>query len=209
MQDLTGQKFGMLTVIDFSHKEKNHYYWKCECECGNICIKNGSNLKSGSTKSCGCLHDTLPIKHNLSSSKIYFVYHAIKWRCYNPKYKTYHRYGGRGITMCDEWLKDFMNFYNWAMANGYKDGLWIERIDNNGNYEPSNCKWATRQEQCQNREQTIKITYNGQTHCLTEWARITGINFYTLQSRYKKGWDVEKMLTTKARKMKKKTFEEG
>ena len=128
----------------------------------------------------------------------------MKLRCYNPKYKTYHRYGGRGIKICDEWLQDFMNFYNWAMNNGYIEGLWIERIDNNGNYEPSNCKWATRKEQCQNREQTIKITYNNQTLCLSEWARITGIKFKTLQSRYKSGWDVEKMLTTRARKLTKR-----
>ena len=143
-------------------------------------------------------------QHNLSSSKIYYIYHMMKSRCYNKNIKTFHRYGGRGIKICQEWLNNFMNFYSWAMSNGYKEGLWIERIDNDGDYEPSNCKWATKREQCQNREQTIKITYKGQTHCLTEWSRITGINFYTLHSRYKKGWDAEKMLTTKARKLTKK-----
>lgn len=140
-------------------------------------------------------------QHNLSSSKIYYIYHMMKSRCYNKNIKTFHRYGGRGIKICQEWLDDFMNFYNWAMSNGYKEGLWIERIDNDGDYAPSNCKWATKREQCQNREQTIKITYNGQTHCLAEWSRITGINFYTLHSRHKKGWDTERMLTTKARKL--------
>lgn len=136
-----------------------------------------SNLQSGSVKSCGCLHleinrtilRTLNITHDKTNTKLYQVWSSMKQRCYHGNNKNYKHYGGRGIIMCDEWLNDFMNFYNWSMDNGYDDTLTIDRIDVNGNYEPSNCRWATMKQQNRNQRRTIYFTYNNETHCLKEW----------------------------------------
>ena len=157
--DLTGQKFGRLTVLKLDYKVKKgthtRNYWLCECDCGNTKIVEGGCLKYGNTKSCGCYNiekiKERSIKHNLSSSRINSIYRGIKKRCYNKNCKTYKNYGGRGITICDEWLSDFKSFYNWAMANGYKDDLTIDRIDVNSNYEPSNCRWVDMKVQANNR----------------------------------------------------------
>ena len=121
----------------------------------------------------------------------------MKDRCYNIKKIAYKNYGGRGIKICDEWLQDFMNFYNWAMANGYKDTLTIERIDNDGNYEPPNCKWIPKSEQSNNRRNTHKLEYNGETHTITEWATIFGLNRDTLYNRFKRKGIVAEIFNNK------------
>ena len=136
--------------------------------------------------------------HGMTNTRLYRIWINIKTRCLNKKDNHYNRWGGRGITICEEWLNDFMNFYDWAMVNGYQENLSIDRIDNNGNYEPNNCRWSTIKEQNRNQRTNNLITYNGETLCLIEWAEKIGIKSNTLWNRlnlYK--WSIEKTLTTK------------
>lgn len=201
-KDLTGQKFGRLTVIKSFTKNKR-IYCECICECGNKTITRYDHLlTSSNTKSCGCLRkekNRIIAKknfttHGLRYSRLYIIFTGMKQRCYNQKNPSYPRYGGRGIKICDEWLNDFMNFYNWAMSNGYDDKLSIDRIDVNGNYEPSNCRWETNQNQCRNRRTTHYLTYKGQTHSLREWAEIYNINSKTIATRISRGWSIKDAL---------------
>lgn len=186
-EDLTGQKFGRWTVIKYIGNSK----WLCKCDCGNIKVVQGGSLKNGNTQSCGCLQKEkasfIMKKHGLYKSRLYKLWRSMKNRCQFKTNLSYKNYGGRGIKVCDEWLNDFMNFYNWAMANGYKDDLTIERIDVNGNYEPNNCKWINNIEQAWNRRSSYFITYNNETHCLAEWAKIYNIKYNTLWARIKRG----------------------
>lgn len=135
------------------------------------------------------------------SSRLYSSWKHMKERCCSPTCKDYPRYGGRGITVCDAWKKDFLAFKEWAVANGYDPHLTIDRIDVNGNYEPSNCRWATKAEQSRNRRYAHALTYNGETKRLAEWARETGLNESTIYMRIKAyGWSVEKALETKVKR---------
>lgn len=136
-----------------------------------------------------------PEEYN-SYSNLYRVFNAMIERCGKSNAKNYHNYGGRGIKVCDEWIGNYQAFCDWALANGYKKGLQIDRIDNNGNYEPSNCRWVTQKQNCNNTRFNTLLTYNGKTHTMTEWSEITGINLTTLSSRINRGWSIEKSLTT-------------
>jgi hypothetical protein len=127
--------------------------------------------------------------------RLYGIWINMKSRCYNPNVKAYARYGGRGITICGEWKNNYRAFDAWARANGYRDDLTIDRIDVNGDYEPSNCRWLTREEQNQNRRNNTVLTFDGERKCLTEWARVQGIGQSVLTNRLKRGWSVEKALT--------------
>lgn len=148
--DLTGEKFGMLTVLNRSENKNNsHVLYNCLCECGNTKIADAYNLKNGITKSCGCVSD-MP-RHDLNNTRLSKIWRNMKQRCYNPKSIGYKYYGAKGVSVCDEWKNDFMNFYNWAIKNGYSDNLTIDRINPFGNYEPKNCRWATYKEQANNK----------------------------------------------------------
>jgi hypothetical protein len=157
--DLTGQRYGRLVVMerDFS---KRTTAWKCQCDCGNTTIVTSKHLRSkgASTKSCGCLQREGNPTHRKSKTRLYNIYYSMKKRCYNPQDEHFKYWGARGIKICDEWLgKDgFIHFYDWAMANGYSDELSIDRKNNDGDYEPSNCRCATAYEQVHNRRVSKK-----------------------------------------------------
>lgn len=202
--DLTGQKFGRLVVIKkASNNKQGIVCWLCQCECGNIKIVRGDSLKQGLTLSCGCLHKNAVknackinfLKHGLSKTRINNIWFDMKARCYNKESINYKNYGGRGITVCNEWKNDFLAFYNWAIKNGYNDTFSIDRINVNGNYYPDNCRWVDIKTQSNNRRNNHLITYNGITHTLSEWAEIKGIKVSTLTMRLKHyGWSIEKSL---------------
>lgn len=197
--DLTGQKFGRLTVIERTESSNKNIKWLCECECGGIVSVFGTDLKSGKTQSCGCIASEIlserNFKHGLSQTRLCRIWRHMKERCFNPKCPAYHNYGGRGIAMSDEWVKSFQAFYDWAMENGYEENLTIDRIDNNGNYEPSNCRWVTRKVQANNMRVNHRLTYNGEDKTIAEWSDVTGIKQHTIIRRLGLGWSVEKALT--------------
>ena len=155
--DLTGQRFGLLTVLrKYGHSGKcREVTWLCKCDCGNETVVIGHDLRKGTTQSCGCFRKLREveanIKHGGSKEPLYKRWCGIKRRCYTTSNKDYKNYGGRGIKMCDEWKNDYSAFKEWALNNGFEEHLTIERINNDGNYEPSNCKWATVKEQNQNK----------------------------------------------------------
>ena len=189
-EDLTGKTFNRLTVIKRAEIEKKEVYYLCKCICGNEKIIRGKDLKYNKIKSCGCLNKEKTTerntKHSLRHTRIYRIWLLMKNRCLNSKYHLFKNYGGRGITVCNEWKNDFVKFYDWSMNNGYNDTLTIDRIDVNGNYEPSNCRWATKLQQQRNTTRLRKITYKNETHCISEWAEILGLEYNTLYHRFRR-----------------------
>lgn len=200
IRDLTGQKFGRLTVIGLKDTETRKTYWVCQCDCGNVKEIRSDNLLDGRVKSCGCikaeqdktnLHsrnhkmtDELGFKR--SQTKIYRTWQLMRNRCENKHDARYDRYGGRGISVCEDWKNDFVKFYNWAMENGYSEDLTIDRIDNDGNYCPENCRWATKEQQARNRSTNINITIGNATKTLTEWCDIFELNYSAVIGRYRR-----------------------
>ena len=190
--NLVGMRFENLEVL---HRAEDYVkpngrkilMWQCRCDCGNIVTVSGESLKYGNTKSCGCKRRNNFRTHGKSNTRLYEIWTDMKQRCLNPNQKTYKYYGGRGITICEEWLDDFMNFYDWAMENGYQDKLTIDRIDVNGKYEPNNCRWVTMETQLRNTRRNHFIEINGERHTIAEWARIYEINPQTINSRIRKG----------------------
>lgn len=213
LKDLTGKRFGWLIVLEKTEKRSSsrEMVWKCRCDCGNITYVATKNLKSGGTRSCGCYHVMKASidswKHGLCEHKLYSKYYSMLQRCCNTNNPYYHNYGGRGIFVCDEWLdkeNGFLNFYNWAINNGYSDGLSIDRIDNNGNYEPTNCRWITMTEQKNNTRVNVRISYKGEEHTIAELGRLYKIPYGTLVSRIKTyNWDIDKALITPIKSRKK------
>lgn len=199
--DLTGKKFGRLTVLGICpHEPGERVYWLCECDCGNVLKVTSNHLTSGHTKSCGCYRKEnsglINWKHGMAHEKIYGVYKAIKRRCYKEDDPNYKNYGGRGITVCEEWRNSFQEFYKWAESTGYQEGLTIDRIDTNGNYEPENCRWTDMKTQNNNRRNNHLEKYNGEYYTISQLSEISIVDYSTLLSRINAGWEIEKAVET-------------
>lgn len=192
LKDLTGMKFGRLTVIERAENDKlGKARWLCKCDCGNETVVGGAFLRLGQSTSCGCLrketgnHRT----HGMKGTSVYHSWCAMKQRCLNPNTKKFKRYGGRGITIYPDWVDDFQAFYDYVskLEHFGKEGYTLDRIDNNGNYEPNNLRWADNKTQARNRRSNIIVEYNGKAMTLTESAESSGIAFSTLLTRYRAG----------------------
>jgi hypothetical protein len=169
--------------------------WECACDCGNIKTVAGPKLKSGNTKSCGCLNRELLSSrkiHGLSRNRLHNIWCGMKARCLNKRVASYPNYGGRGISICNEWLHDAKVFCEWAFSNGYDDTKSIDRIDVNGNYQPDNCRWASPSEQHRNTRKNHMVTIRGETKCLSDWAHDSGTSVHTAIKRLQRGWSIER-----------------
>lgn len=204
IKDITGKKFGRLTVIRLSKRVDYDSVWECLCECGKVAFVFRSNLRTRHTKSCGCLNAEMSSQraktHGMRNTKFYSIYHPMKDRCENPNKEQFAHYGGRGIKCLwksyEDFEKDMYESYKSHVDKFGDNNTTIERIDNNGNYCKENCRWATRKEQARNRRSNVLIEFNEQTKCLIEWAEIYDIPFKTLWWRIVKAkWPVEVALT--------------
>ena len=196
-----GTRFGRLVVVEAAKTVQKVKMSLCKCDCGSIVSVRNCHLLSGHTRSCGCLaREAKPKNPNkMSGTPLYKVWDGMKYRCYSPNAPQYHNYGSRGITMCDEWHKSYRAFRDWAISNGYQPGLSLDRIDNDGNYEPSNCRWTDSVEQGRNRRTNIIIEYKGEKKTVAEWAEYTGLYYTTILERYRKGWTPEEIIETPKR----------
>lgn len=201
LKNLIGQRFGRLTVIERAENNKNgHVCWKCRCDCGVKIVVDGGSLRNGDTKSCGCLKIEKAsgrlFRHGLRRSRIYKIWANMKTRCFNPNNSKYPRYGGRGITVYPAWIDDFQAFYDYVskLEHFGEKGYSLDRIDNNGNYEPENLRWANAKTQrCNQQDALMVVLYNNKKVVLKDAARLSGINYNTLYSRYCRG-DMEEKL---------------
>ncbi len=192
--DLTGKKFTRYTVLEFYGSKNGKRKWKCQCECGTIGIVGTNDLVSGNSRSCGCLKNELASakasRHKLSHSKVHDCWCAIRQRCENRNHKRFHKYGARGISVCPRWHV-FENFLE-DMGHPASSAMSIDRIDNNGNYEPANCRWATPEQQARNKTAARKLTIDGEERSIHDWADITGVKFATIWRRIRLGWTPER-----------------
>lgn len=192
--DLIGKRFGRLVVLEFSHREigptgKGYSFWKTRCDCGKEKLTSRNCLTTGQALSCGCYAHDQRTTHDMSSKgrkphRLWRVWSGIKRRCYAPEAAFYHRYGGRGITMCELWRNDFLSFYSWAVANGWKDGLHIDRINNDGNYCPENCRFVTPKENVRNRSGALKVLLNGEVMSLAHAAETLQVSYHAMHQAY-------------------------
>lgn len=204
-----GQRFGRWVVVEDIGTVRDRWAFKSavivKCDCGAVKQLFYSVLKSKLSTSCGCYRRETASnmiknkehKHNLSKHPLYQIWRGMKCRCLNPTDRGYKDYGGRGITVCDEWVNDFKSFYNWAINNGWEKGLINDRRDNNKGYSPDNCRFVDDATSMRNTRNNNNISYNGVTKCLTDWANDVGIAPNSLKKRFKLGWSIEKSLTTK------------
>lgn len=199
--DLTGNRYGRLLVIERADNLNGHVRWRCKCDCGNECVVHGTSLKSGNTTSCGCYRienaKRLYSSVRQNDKRLYSVWNAIKQRCTNKKSRSYPNYGGRGIKMDKEWADNYESFYNWAMRSGYKKDLQIDRIDYDGDYCESNCRFVDKVTQANNKRNVKLYTIDGVTKSLPQWCREYGQKYSVVRQRvYKLGWPIEQALIT-------------
>ena len=208
-KDISGMRFGRLVAIKYVGKDmQNLSMWLCICDCGNTATTRASSLKSGSTKSCGCLQKEIAglrtLTHGLSGShaycpRLYRIWKNMKQRCSNPKSCKYEIYGGNGVSVCDEWM-EYEPFHKWAINHGYKKDLTLDRINGDGDYNPTNCRWATYSEQSLNTKQNRYLKYKDRSLTIKEWSDFVGIKYNTLRSRiFTYGWSIKKALETPVR----------
>lgn len=200
LKDLTGMKFGELTVgYDSGERRDGGVIWICKCDCGNTTNVRAGHLISGNTVSCGHLRGEHNVEkwttHGSSNTPEYCVWESMIKRCTNPNHKSYHNYGDRGITVCDRWLHSFENFYL-DMGPRPSDLHEIDRINNNGNYEPSNCRWVTKEEQMNNTRHNVIVSYKDKQYTIAQLAKECGIEYETLRRRLSRGWSVERSVET-------------
>lgn len=196
--DLTGQKFGMLTVIRLHTAENGVIVWECLCDCGNKSFVRGGNLRSGAVKSCGCVKHLAPRnkEHGESRSKLYRHWKSMIYRCSRPNNRAYKWYGGKGVRVCAEW-QTYDGFKKWVLETRPNETYTVERIDVNGDYCPDNCKWIPIEKQANNRTSCVMISYNGSTKNLTEWCKELGLDYKLVHNRMTKlGWSFEKAIST-------------
>jgi len=197
LKNISGKKFNRLTVIKIVKRNKSgNVMWLCKCDCGNTKVINGSYLRSGHTKSCGCLQKEIISKinntHNMTGSGEYKSWTEMKQRCFNKKNCHYKWYGKRNITVCDRWKNSFINFYK-DMGERPREKT-LDRIDNNGDYKPNNCQWSTQTEQCRNRRDNRLFVFRGKEVCMTEIAEILNVNPKSLYSRIYRSDNLEKTI---------------
>lgn len=197
--DVSGQRFTRLVALGPVEKSKNGIKWLCRCDCGNTTIVTCGHLRSGHTQSCGCLYveaRKCRTTHGMSDEPLYVAWAGIIGRCTNPKNTRYHDYGGRGITICEEWRHSFELFHAYVtqLPDYGEKGYSLDRINNDSNYEPGNLRFASPTEQNRNTRKNRMITYGDETKCLAEWAQITGIDTDTIARRFQLGWTVERAL---------------
>lgn len=192
--NLIGQRFHRLVTIERVPNRGTSTMWKCRCDCDTIVVVHSKYLRNGRTRSCGCLRretaahqGRIQATHGMSKTPTYQVWGAMRSRCLNPRHPRFVDYGGRGIQVCERW-DSFENFL--ADMGEAPTGLELDRIDNNGNYEPSNCRWATHQQQMQNRRNGRNLTHDGRTQCITAWAREVGLTRTCITNRLKRGWNI-------------------
>lgn len=206
-KNLVGMRFGRLVVESRAEDkvQKSGYrevMWSCICDCGNSKVVRGKSLTSGVTSSCGCLAKervaSMASKHHGFGTRLYAVWNSMRQRCNNPNNAAYHNYGGRGISICEEW-GDFASFRDWSYQSGYNDSLpkgecTLDRIDVDRDYSPDNCRWISMKDQCLNKRNMVYLTYNGATNTLMKWSELTGVKYCTIWKRYKSGMSPERIL---------------
>lgn len=206
MKDMTNVRFGRLLCIKIGPKNNGCYQWECICDCGNIKLSSGRDLRYGKINSCGCLkkescskNGKLRKTHGLSrtNKRLYDIWRQMLSRCYNKNNKDFFGYGNRGIRVFEEW-KNIDKFFLWANNSGYQNNLTIERNDFNKDYCPDNCRWIPMSEQAHNTRRCKKITFNDKTLHISAWSRETGIAVHTIITRLRLGWSIEKTLTEPA-----------
>lgn len=199
VKDITGIKYGRLTPVSFVGIKGHKAMWLCKCDCGKEIVVANSNLQSRTTRSCGCFREEKRIeshyKHGKEPKRLYHIWSGMRQRCENKKSHKYRIYGGRGISVCDEWKGNngFVEFRKWALSHGYSDDLSLDRIDVNGNYEPQNCRWATAKEQALNTRFNKFYDGLGMSKRASEWAEYFGINRVTFYKRLRRGLTVDDM----------------
>ena len=194
IEEMIGKRFGKLVIKQLivpGYANKRKYL--CQCDCGGTKIVSEDNLKRGHTKSCGCHKRGT---YGDSNTRLYGIWNSMLNRCEYKKMPSFKYYGARGIKVCEKW-HNFKNFKKWAIENGYSESLTIDRIENSGNYEPTNCRWVTFSEQANNRRNSKVFTVNGETHTIKEWAKIKNVNEGTLRSRiWCRNWSPEMAINT-------------
>lgn len=203
-EDLSNRRFGRWVAVRYVGKSR----WLCKCDCGCEREIPSNRLTSGLSKSCGCYKRELTIQRNIThgwnKTPLHSRWLDIKDRCYNPNNSEYNRYGGRGICVCDEWRNNFSAFKDWALENGFQKSLTIDRIDNDGDYEPGNCRWVDRATQSRNTSRNHYLTVNGRTQTVMDWAKEKGLNESVIRRRILRGWSDERSVNTPARPIKRK-----
>jgi hypothetical protein len=195
-----GATYGILKIVKVVIRD-DRVIACCKCKCGASSFPRLYEVIN-KNRSCGCLRDAGRSRvHGSSNTRLYRIYNAMKDRCRNKNNSNYHIYGGRGISVCAEWLKSFIVFKLWAVSNGYDDRLQIDRINTNGDYNPSNCRWVTCSQNLRNTRRNIILEFNGKRLCLTDWSKETGLGHECMRQRFKKGWSAERILTTPSQRL--------